>query len=87
MRKGDGDERERRYPMFTFPAWEWKPSLYEYIYMMSAHSTPLTEDPDDGSDADVVVRRQGDTSSAGNCKLDFITPTSNMQLHTLVAAL
>ena len=30
--------------MFAFGATEWKPSLYEYVYMMSAHSSPLSNE-------------------------------------------
>jgi hypothetical protein len=35
----------------------------------------------------MTAHGDGDPDNTGNCRLDFIVPTSNMQLHTLVSSM
>jgi hypothetical protein len=66
------------YPRYSFPWYEWRPPLYDYIYMMTAHHTPVTDEEQEINPS---------LKQAGDCRFDFVTATSNMQLHTLVSSL
>ncbi len=53
----------------------YRPSLYDSLYLVTAHG------PGQGAAS------AGSDSSAADCNLDFLTPTSYMQLHTLISGL
>eukprot|EP00392_Amoebophrya_sp_AT5.2_P011310 g11387.t1 len=59
-----------------------KDSLFDYVYALFSWTSAAS-----AANADDVAAGAAAAPTSGDCKLDFLAPTSVMQLHTLVAAL